>query len=196
MIELIVALAIVLVIAAVLLPAVQAVRQSAHLTHCKYRMHQAGLAIHEQITITGRFPKSTHKPWTQVVLPGLIIHPLEDQELKPDITVLRCPADSLESIEDKSLINFVFNFDVDGLRPEAISDGCSMTALLSEVPLEFGAMWHDPPMVMAGALGSKHFDRVNVNFCDGSVRELSAHVSAEVIGHLLTPCGGEVLELE
>jgi prepilin-type N-terminal cleavage/methylation domain-containing protein/prepilin-type processing-associated H-X9-DG protein len=63
------------------------------------------------------------------------------------------------------------------------------------LPLEAHDGMHEFFLQGGGAFGSPHPGGVQFVFCDGSVRSIPFSTSVTVIGYLLTPNGGEVVEL-
>ncbi|HEX7450288.1 MAG TPA: DUF1559 domain-containing protein [Pirellulales bacterium] len=118
LVELLVVIAIIGILMALLLPAVQAARESARRSQCANNLKQLGLALHNYHDTFGRFPTSVvwggassqwplppyHHTWLTSILPQLEQLPLYqsvDQRLPAwgqpvvgtQLPVLRCPSD-------------------------------------------------------------------------------------------------------
>ncbi|QEG42000.1 DUF1559 domain-containing protein [Roseimaritima ulvae] len=80
LIELLVVLAVIGILMALLLPAVQAVREAARRTQCANNLHQMGLALHNYHDSLGRFPagliESNGMLWSGSLLPYLEAQPV------------------------------------------------------------------------------------------------------------------------
>ncbi len=83
LIELLVVIAIIAILIALLVPAVQKVRESASRTQCQNNLKQMGLAIHNYFDVNKRLPPSRvgpqHATWFVVILPYMEQAPLYNQ---------------------------------------------------------------------------------------------------------------------
>ena len=140
LIEIIVVIAIMGLLAAILLPAVQAARAAARKTQCQSNLHQIGVAVHNYQSTWRVFPSSP--TWASQLLRGL------EQRLDARTsTVYACPEDRYATGE---ISNWRISYriceglrrkDRDGYaaqtastqrRPRDLTDGASTTAILSE----------------------------------------------------------------
>ena len=96
LVELLVVIAIIGLLIALLLPAVQAARESARATQCKSSIRQVGLAVHNYHDIHGRLPAGwisntpTGTPgwgWMVSLLPQLEQAPLHDNLIKRNLPI-------------------------------------------------------------------------------------------------------------
>jgi prepilin-type processing-associated H-X9-DG protein len=137
MVEVLVALGIIGLLMAVLVPAVQSARGSARRVECSNHLHQIGVALHNCVTATGAFPEPDAAP--QIELARWL-------NLASNAP-LQCPADAFADAP-RGVPSYLFNagtqfrlFDppLNGFmevfrsrRPGEFSDGMSQTAAYSE----------------------------------------------------------------
>ncbi len=104
LVELLVVIAVIGVLVALLLPAVQAARGAARRTQCLHQLREIGLAVHLHLdTHNGEFPRSTHSATRERVAPwpwtlAASLNPAFDPKRDPYPAVLmdsvyRCPDD-------------------------------------------------------------------------------------------------------
>ena len=163
MIELLVSIAIIGLLLAMLLPAVQAVRESARRVQCKNNLHQIGLALHNYHENHGSFPIG------QYANTGLLLPFLDQRDvylrfeaeyptsnLWAQFTVLRvyqCPSDGFGASFGMGTLSYAtnvgtgwtahgFNGFIDYVKPVRLADltdGVSQTAAMSEMLYTGGA---------------------------------------------------------
>ena len=150
-VELLVSIAILGLLVALLLPAVQQVRESARNTQCKNNLKQIGLALHDHLEAHRVFP-CIDAPM-QRLLPYLGVPYRPTEVYTVAIPVYRCPSDSGVAGHDPTHCNYFMNsgtqfrpgLDGNGFgrkwgpiardadtAPEDFSDGLSNTAAFSE----------------------------------------------------------------
>ncbi len=136
LIEVLVALAIIGILLALLLPAVQSARSSARRVQCANNLHQIGVALHNCVTATGAFPQPDAAPDIELT-----------KWLKLDSAPLRCPTDAFSESPAK-VPSYLFNAGTQFRRnkppmngfmelfrsrkPGEFTDGTSQTAAYSE----------------------------------------------------------------
>ena len=79
LLELLVSLAIVSMVIALVLPAVQQAREAARRTECRNHLKQVGLAVFQYAESHLRFPCNATTPWTMALAPQLEQLPLHEQ---------------------------------------------------------------------------------------------------------------------
>lgn len=118
LVELLVVVAIVGVLVGMLLPAVQAARESARLLSCKNNLKQLGLALHNYASANRSFPPGRGAPLPRAfsLFPYLLPH-LEQSALHSRIDFTKAPVDFNvgSTIHDGSANRFVANTVVQGL---------------------------------------------------------------------------------
>ena len=120
LVELLVVIAVIGLLVALLLPAVQAARQSARRVECKNNLRQVGLAFEQYFQVNGgpkaKFPVVAVRPGSPVLnpdgLPGL--HDILKPFAESDALMWRCPND-IGPIEELGVVINSGYFDVDGL---------------------------------------------------------------------------------
>jgi prepilin-type N-terminal cleavage/methylation domain-containing protein/prepilin-type processing-associated H-X9-DG protein len=171
-IELIVALAILGLLAAVLVPAVQSVRATARQSTCQNNLHQWGTAWQAALQSRGAFPTSIEKgdrpyqsllPYLDQVDLGRRLNANEIPDSLPDLEVCLCPDDSVvwgSQIGNTSYFLNEGTYFRNGprgyngfssgsrkdTRPQEITDGLSQTAAMCERLVRHDGAWTDQEM--------------------------------------------------
>lgn len=162
MVELMVSISILGLLLALILPAVQQVRESARNTQCKNNLKQIGLALHNHVDSHKAFPSRDYP--IRRLMPYLEVLPGDSS-----ISVFRCVSDSKIDGPKLTLSSYFIN---DGLRlnlngvmrngftkqlqdiaPSEFTDGLSATAAFSERLLTYD---HDHPNDTSRADGRRY----------------------------------------
>lgn len=211
LLELLVTIAIIGVLLAILLPAVQNARIAARAVQCKNRMKQVGVASQQFYDATGRYPDLfADVSWTVAFLPYLEHSGLRDeivQAIEVDDSVrfmelgqlsipqFNCPqSTSLNQVASGlALGSYALNFEVCVDEESAVcTDGFSNTMLATEMERN-REPWIDGPVRIIEPLDSPHENFSNLLLCDGSVRGISTATDSSILEALSTPNGGEVV---
>lgn len=220
LIELLVVVAIVGLLIAVSLPAVQHVRETSRKTDCANRLHQLGVAIQHHESSFGTLPKDGENDWGVLtfLLPQLEQKPLYDS-LTPKIT----KRDSVPSASQGLLGTEIAALSCPSFRNVAapaangggrttylgpsglftkrmtlsdVVDGESQTIAFGETRGDHAWAW--PGLGTgrgegSGTFGSNHPGGLQVVLCDGATRFLSESLDAGTFEALCTPQGREVV---
>jgi prepilin-type N-terminal cleavage/methylation domain-containing protein/prepilin-type processing-associated H-X9-DG protein len=153
LIELLVVIAIVAVLFALVLPAVQNLREAANKASCRSKLRQLGIALHNYHDSRGNFPAANE--WIRTVLP--FIEQGDNTPFDAVLAMTICPSDprasNFKSQTGAGLTSYlaVSGLDTDdGLgiigwkthtRITDISDGSSGTVMLGERPPSASLSW-------------------------------------------------------
>lgn len=210
LIELLVVVAVVGVMVALLLPAVQAARMAAHRARCISNLRQLGVGLHSYHETARVLPGYDGSAWTIAVLPHLEqkglyaafninLAPLDAGNSSVNqvrLAVFTCPAEP-ETVVDPDCVvgNYGLNAVVAGLRFDDFRDGASQTALGFDIPSRWTVPWALGPESSDGLVGvGTHADRRPMLLADGSVRPISSTLDEQRARALVTPDGGEIIE--
>ena len=211
----------IIILIALLLPAVQAAREAARRSQCVNNLKQIGLAMHNYASTNNTFPAAAITApdgtpllsWRVAILPYLeqeslyrqfkLDEPWDSPTNKPLIArmpnVYLCPSDG-PNVDGSTRYQVIVGpgslFEgAKGSAFQDITDGTSNTLLATEAgtPVE----WTKPEDVnianIVGALQSKHPRGVNVLMADGSVKFLKVTTDPTVLNAIATRAGGEVV---
>ena len=207
LIEIVVVLAIVGTLIALLLPLLQACRESARRTQCVNHLKQIGIGFHMYSVVHSRVPGGNSGPWTGAILND--IGYADAASLVPagnpsaaslltagrvEIGVFMCPSQPRIVFDDGQIAsNVIANSRTQAMALAAFSDGLSTTILATDNKSSDGFLWPAGPTGDAGSLvGGIHRGSRPVLIGDGGVRLLQKSVSDEVRQALMTPAGGEL----
>lgn len=219
-VELLVVVAVVGVLVAIVLPAVQQVRESARRTQCKNHLRQIGVALQNHHTQFGHFPQDGLNGYGfgAFLLPHLDRSPLYNR-INPLTSSLSSGASAQSGTTDTVLEVFrceSFN-GTDRLDPSGfgrsnylgnvhllsqqteltdVVDGESNTIAVGETKSDYawavpGAGKCDAPPNSGGSYGSAHGGGAQFVLCDGAVRFISNNIDRGTFLAIGTIAGNE-----
>ena len=222
LIELVVVIAIIGVLVAITLPAIQYTREKSRQVECKNRLKQLGLALQNHQSQFGSLPQDGENGYGYgaFLLATLDQSPLYNRlnpltmtlpnplQARPDLEdvilqAFRCPSDASEPRLQPSQFgrsNYIGTADLfaTATRLTDVQDGESNTLAVGETITDQG--WALPgtglcssPPNGGGRFGSQHSGGAHFVLCDGAVRFISSQIDAATFKALGTPRGGEVI---
>ena len=208
------------VLSGLLLPAVQAARESARQMQSSNNLRQIMLAMHNFHDANGRFPaqaiaQGEGNPllsWRVAILPYLgeqalynqfhldepwdSPHNIELLEQMPEF--FRNPSNPPTAGMTTYLVPMGkgVGLSSEGLKIQQITDGTSNTLAVLDVDPQFGVPWTKPDDLdirQNEVLDWLRAEGSNAGFFDGSVRLIDLEIDTEVLEALMTRAGGEVI---
>lgn len=222
LVELLVTIAVIGILLAIALPAVQAAREAARQTQCRNHLRQIGIAVQHHSSQFGYLPEDGLHGYGfgAFLLPHLDQSPLYDR-IKPMTTTLPATAPAQPGRTGTILIVFVCpsftgperlqtsgfgrsNYLGNGellahrMRLTDVIDGESNTIAVGETVTD--QAWARPgpggfgtPPNRGGRFGSPHTEGANFVLCDGAVRFISTSIDGGTFRALGTPEGNDVV---
>jgi hypothetical protein len=208
------------VLSGLLLPAVQAARESARRMQSLNNVRQIMLSMHNYHDANGKFPAQAIAQgdgdpllsWRVAILPYLGEQALYNQfhldepwdsdhnikllEKMPE--VFRNPSDLLDAVTTTYLVPMGkgVGLSSEGLKMRDITDGTSNTLAVLDVDPELGVPWTKPDDLdirQNDWLDWLRAEGSNAGFFDGSARFIDLETDPELLGALMTYAGGEVV---
>ncbi|MBC8117601.1 MAG: DUF1559 domain-containing protein [Candidatus Saccharimonas sp.] len=216
-----VVLAVIGILLAIGLPAVQQMRQSARNAECKNKLKQIAVALQNHQSQFGYLPKDGDKGWgytvyllSQVEQASLFQRIDPDQNplpvggaVQPGVTDVVVPVYLCPSFtKDPNLgsgfgrLNYLGNAELlnkKKMQLSDVTDGESMTISVGETTSD--RTWAQPgtatgsPPNQGGSFGSQHGMGANFVMCDGTVRWIQDSVDGNVIRALFTIAAKDVV---
>ncbi len=220
-IEVVIIVAIVGLLLALTVPALQSLRESSRRVECLNRLRQIGVSLASHHEQTGAFPVDGENGWGFAVylLPSLDQNALYT-ELSPAtrsreaaeaagspgfaavLPTLVCPAFSSETRlpNGRGRSNYIGSASIfaEQTRKSDVYDGEGQTIAAGETVAPHA--WIEPGMVTlqganstARSFESRHSGVTHFLFCDGTVRGISNDTDSTIFAALLTPAGREAI---
>jgi prepilin-type processing-associated H-X9-DG protein len=191
LVELLVVLGVISLLLALMVPAVQAARESARLMQCRNHLHQIGVAVHHFHSSHGRLPYSLHP--LRELLPEIgeraVFEALESHAIPEPSTpsAYLCPSDSRAAGSQRHISYFLNAgsaihppngvFEIHN-RPTRtfrdLTDGLSTTALFSERLVRVWSFGDYPPVEVGRHNPLRYLWRTDIEFVPGEERKLAA----------------------
>ena len=208
------------VLSGLLLPAVQAARESARQMQSSNNLRQIMLAMHNYHDANGKFPaqaiaQGDGNPllsWRVAILPYLGEQALYDQfhldepwDSEHNIALLeqmpeffRNPSNPPSAGMTTYLVPMGkgVGLSSEGLKLQEITDGTSNTLAVLDVDPQLGVPWTKPDDLdirQNEVLDWLRAEGSNAGFFDGSVRIIDLEIDTEVLEAMMTRAGGEVI---
>ena len=208
------------VLSGLLLPAVQAARESARQMQSSNNLRQIMLAMHNYHDTNGKFPaqaiaQGDGNPllsWRVAILPYLGEQALYDQfhldepwDSEHNIALLeqmpeffRNPSNPPSARMTTYLVPMGkgVGLSSEGLKMQEITDGTANTLAVLDVDPQFGVPWTKPDdldLRQNEVLDWLRAEGSNAGFFDGSVRIIDLEIDTEVLEAMMTRAGGEVV---
>ena len=178
--ELIVVMAVMTVLAALILPAIQFSREAARRTECLNNVKQLILAHQMYHDSHNRFPNLWAPAFENI---SSVVTPRQ----------FRCPTYSDSTGDAAELTVYAHNGLLVGEKIAAITDGTSNTVLHGE--LTFGEHWAGSPLLPSLRCESGHTAGAVYGFADGATRLLSNSTREDTRQSLLIPNDGNVISV-
>ncbi len=216
LVEVIVSIGVIGLLMALLLPAIQRVRESSRAVECKSHLHQIGIAVHNHCEKSGGKLPHTHLPLTKL-LPLVDMASLADyldrgtppsQSVPSGPALYVCPSDPQASTEKwrtsypinwgtkiLSLNGMVAShgsgttFDGHPTNLADITDGLSATAMFSEQLVRVVSGPSNISVPMAKQAPLRHVWKTGRDFTDGHELELAAYC-LDPVNHNTATLGG------
>jgi len=208
------------VLSGLLLPAVQAARESARQMQSSNNLRQIMLAMHNYHDTNGKFPAQAIAQvdgnpllsWRVAILPYLGEQALYDQfhldepwDSEHNIALLeqmpeffRNPSNPPSARMTTYLVPMGkgVGLSSEGLKMQEITDGTANTLAVLDVDPQFGVPWTKPDDLdirQNEVLDWLRAEGSNAGFFDGSVRIIDLEIDTEVLEAMMTRAGGEVV---
>ncbi|MGE0534007.1 MAG: DUF1559 domain-containing protein [Pirellulales bacterium] len=189
LLELVVVLAILSLLVALLVPAVQVARESAHCIQCCANLKNLVLAHQLYHDAHNRFPTE----WARSMKAR---DGAASTNSGATPTEFQCPSNVNEvDSAGAGLTPYGFNVFLVGEPISKITDGTSSTVLHGEFIARQGTAWFSSPGLSSVNCASAHLHGAHYGMADGSVKFLNCELAEDVRVYLILPDDGEVVGL-